>query len=163
MRGRRVPGRAAADDHESNSHGRQATSPGDRASTGSSLGDQTGTVEERGALGLFDGTGGPLTSDTAFGQNRDGYGYWSRRSPTHSKCMPSGVRKLPPHANPCFRKICTVRQSMSGGAQPWHDPIVLVSTAWPQLWRDRKPTDESGVSRLNRGPKHPPAGSRRSS
>ena len=58
------------------------------------------------------------TSDTAFGQNRDGYAYWSRGSPTHSKCMPSGVRKLPPHANPCLRKIRTVRSSCPAGRSP---------------------------------------------
>ncbi len=44
------------------------------------------------------GSGGPLT----------------RGVPIHSKCMPSGIGKVPPHAKPCRRNASTIRASMVG-------------------------------------------------
>ena len=42
-----------------------------------------------------------------------------QRTPTvspYSKCMPSGIRKSPPHWNPCRSKMFTMRSSMVGVA-----------------------------------------------
>ena len=55
---------------------------------------------------VVDGTG------TLFGQYFEGYPIWSRGSPTYSKCMPSAGQKFPPQANPHFRKMSTIRQSI---------------------------------------------------
>jgi len=51
---------------------------------------------------------------TLFGQYREGNPIWSRRSPTHSKCMPSAGQKLPPQAKPHLRKMRTTSQSITG-------------------------------------------------
>ena len=51
---------------------------------------------------------------TLFGQYREGNPIWSRRSPTHSKCMPSVGQKFPPHAKPHLRKMRTTSQSITG-------------------------------------------------
>ena len=81
----------------------------------------------------------------------------SRRSPTHSKCMPSGVRKLPPQAKPCLRKMRHRATVEVRGCTPLARPLVLVSIAIPHECRERKPSELSGVSRLNRARWQPPA------
>jgi hypothetical protein len=73
-----------------------------------------------------------------FGQYRDGYPNWSLRSPTYSKCMPSAGQKLPPHANPHFRKIRTTAQFICG-TPPSGFVAVLMSNAIPHACREGAP------------------------
>ena len=136
-----VAGRSAADDHESSAH---QASAHDHAVAGEERVDARPPA--RVECEVAAGRSGRSATDT-----RADLG----ARPTHSKCMPSGVRKLPPQAKPCLRKICTVvhppgRVAKSGGAHPWQEPCVLVSSAMPQECRDRNPSELSGVKRLNR-------------
>ena len=75
---------------------------------------------------------------TLFGQYLLGYPRVSRRSPTHSKCIPSAGQKFPPHANPHLRKMRTMRQSICGGA-PCAFVTVFRSMAAPNACRDGEP------------------------
>ena len=72
-----------------------------------------------------------------------------RGSPTHSKCMPSGTRKLPPHAKLCLRKMRTTRQSICG-MQPCALATVFMSNAMPHAWRLTEPicADATRVARV---------------
>src|SRR6476659_5310026 len=69
--------------------------------------------------------------------------------------MPSGVVKLPPHANPHLRKIHTTRQSMVG-TPPIGFVAVFMSSAMPQVCRDRFPPVGPPSERTARGAKQPP-------
>jgi hypothetical protein len=42
------------------------------------------------------------------------FGPVTRGVPMNSKCMPSAMGKVPPHANPCRRNTSTMRSSMVG-------------------------------------------------
>ena len=126
VRGGLVAGRPTTDDDEAHGHADRLRRPGDRLSglvvrrTGrchdsSKADDQhlAADLERAGAQ-----TRRPIVraATRCSGSTATGTAIWSRGSPTHSKCIPSGWRKLPPQANPCLRKMRTTSQFICGDA-----------------------------------------------
>ena len=109
-----VAGRTTADDDEANAHARQATPAsaalGRRARRGVAGVDRRSAITSRRRAASRPVAEHVVTPGRAVdcglvrrrgsGSTSTGTATGSRRSPTHSKCMPSGWRKLPPHANP---------------------------------------------------------------
>ncbi len=89
---------------------------------------------------VLGGSGGPVT----------------RGSPMYSKCMPSAIGNVPPHAKPCRRNTSTMRSSIVGVA-PYALVLGLMSKAPPQLWREMLRPLVPLADRMRRGFQHPPA------
>ena len=90
-------------------------------------------------VGGATGSGGPVT----------------RGVPMNSKCIPSGVAQVPPHAKPCRRKASTMRRSITGG-RPKRLVEGLMSMAAAHECRDRFFPDTPPVLRISRPLKQPP-------
>ncbi len=64
------------------------------------------------------------------------FGPVTRGVPMNSKCIPSAIGNVPPHANPCRRKTSTTRSSMEG-VVPYRLVDGLMSIAAPHECRER--------------------------
>jgi hypothetical protein len=75
--------------------------------------------------------------------------------PMNSKCIPSMIEKLPPHANPFRRNTSIMRESIFG-TTPYGFSDGLISIANAQLCRDRFLPCEPLVDRISRTERQPP-------
>ena len=79
-----------------------------------------------------------------------------RGFPMYSKCIPSAIGNVPPHAKPWRRNTSTIRSSI-WGVPPYELVVGLMSSAAPQLWREMFLALVPLAERISRGFQHPPA------